>query len=44
MTHGPIEVALTVYSDLLTYKSGVYYHTSGSALGMHAVKMVGWGV
>ena len=44
MTHGPIEVAFTVYNDFLTYKSGVYHHTSGSALGGHAVKMVGWGV
>lgn len=44
MTHGPIEVAFTVYNDFLTYKSGVYHHTTGSALGGHAVKMVGWGV
>lgn len=43
MTHGPIEVAFTVYADFLTYKSGVYHHTSGSALGGHAVKMIGWG-
>ena len=44
MTHGPIEVAFTVYNDFLTYKSGVYQHKSGGALGGHAVKMVGWGV
>ena len=44
MTNGPIEVAFTVYNDFLTYKSGVYHHTSGSALGGHAVKMIGWGV
>jgi len=44
MTHGPIEVAFTVYNDFLSYKSGVYHHTTGSALGGHAVKMVGWGV
>lgn len=44
MTHGPVEVAFTVYQDFLTYKSGVYHHTSGTALGGHAVKMVGWGV
>jgi len=42
--HGPVEVAFTVYQDFLTYKSGVYKHTSGSALGGHAVKMIGWGV
>lgn len=43
MTHGPLAVAFTVYSDFPTYKSGVYKHTSGSALGGHAVEMVGWG-
>jgi cysteine peptidase C len=44
MTNGPIEVAFTVYSDFLTYKSGVYRHITGSVLGGHAVKMIGWGV
>jgi len=44
MTHGPVEVAFTVYQDFLTYKTGVYKHVSGSALGGHAVKMIGWGV
>ena len=43
MTHGPVEAAFTVYNDFLTYKSGVYHHTSGSALGGHAIKIVGWG-
>jgi len=44
MNHGPVEVAFSVYEDFLTYKSGVYHHTSGSMLGGHAVKMIGWGV
>jgi len=44
MTHGPVEAAFTVYSDFPTYKSGVYHHTTGSALGGHAIKIVGWGV
>lgn len=44
MTHGPVEAAFTVYEDFLTYKSGVYHHTSGRALGGHAIKVVGWGV
>lgn len=44
MANGPFEVALTVYEDFLTYKSGVYSHTVGSQLGGHAVKLVGWGV
>ncbi|KAL4473731.1 hypothetical protein ABPG74_022595 [Tetrahymena malaccensis] len=42
--NGPIEVALTVYEDFLTYKTGVYQHVTGDELGGHAVKMVGWGV
>lgn len=44
MTHGPVEAAFTVYQDFLTYKTGVYHHVSGSALGGHAIKIVGWGV
>lgn len=44
MIHGPVEAAFTVYNDFLTYKSGVYHHVSGSALGGHAIKIVGWGV
>jgi cathepsin B len=44
MTNGPVEAAFSVYSDFLEYKSGVYHHTTGSFLGGHAVKIVGWGV
>jgi cathepsin B len=44
MTNGPVEASFTVYQDFLSYKTGVYHHTTGSALGGHAVKMVGWGV
>jgi len=44
MTNGPVEVAFTVYADFPSYKSGVYHHVSGSALGGHAVKLIGWGV
>jgi len=40
---GPVEAAFTVYADFLTYKSGVYHHTSGGVLGGHAVKILGWG-
>lgn len=42
--YGPIEVCFTVYEDFLSYKSGVYSHQSGDALGGHCVKLVGWGV
>lgn len=44
MTNGPVEGAFTVYEDFLTYKSGVYTHTSGQMLGGHAIKILGWGV
>jgi cathepsin B len=42
--YGSATVAFTVYEDFLTYKSGVYTHKSGQALGGHAVKFLGWGV
>ncbi|CAG5132184.1 unnamed protein product [Candidula unifasciata] len=42
--NGPVEAAFNVYSDFLNYKSGVYQHTSGSLLGGHAVKILGYGV
>lgn len=44
MTTGPLAVAFTVYEDFPAYKSGVYTHVSGKALGGHAVEMIGWGV
>lgn len=43
MKYGSVTGAFTVYADFPTYKSGVYHHTSGSALGGHAIKMMGWG-
>jgi cathepsin B len=42
--NGPVEGSFTVYEDFLTYKSGVYQHVTGSALGGHAIKILGWGV
>lgn len=33
-----------VYQDFMSYKGGVYKHTSGGFLGGHAVEMIGWGV
>jgi len=41
--NGPVEAAFTVYEDFLHYKSGVYVHKSGAAVGGHAVKIIGWG-
>jgi len=42
--NGPFEVAFEVYEDFLAYKTGVYQHVTGSFLGGHAVKVLGWGV
>jgi len=44
MNFGPVEAAFSVYEDFLTYKSGVYQHTTGGYLGGHAIKIIGWGV
>jgi cathepsin B len=44
VNNGPVEAAMEVYADFLTYKSGVYQHTSGSFLGGHAIKILGYGV
>jgi cathepsin B len=43
-TNGPVEGAFTVYEDFLAYKTGVYIHKTGQALGGHAIKILGWGV
>jgi cathepsin B len=43
MENGPVETDFNVYADFPSYKSGVYKHTTGSMLGGHAVKMLGWG-
>uniref|UniRef100_T1J4N3 Peptidase C1A papain C-terminal domain-containing protein n=1 Tax=Strigamia maritima TaxID=126957 RepID=T1J4N3_STRMM len=44
MKNGPVEAAFTVYEDFLNYKTGVYQHVSGTELGGHAIKFIGWGV
>jgi len=44
MANGPVEGAFTVYADFPSYKSGVYKHVTGSQLGGHAIKILGWGV
>jgi len=43
MEHGPVEAAFSVYEDFVSYKTGVYKHMTGSMLGGHAVKIIGWG-
>jgi cathepsin B len=44
VANGPVTAAFTVYSDFLHYKSGVYTHTTGQALGGHAVEIIGYGL
>ncbi len=43
-TSGPIEAAFNVYSDFMSYKSGIYVRKSNQFMGGHAVKAVGYGV
>lgn len=40
---GPMEIAMTVYEDFLSYKTGVYKHVTGQALGGHAMRVIGYG-
>jgi len=43
-SNGPISATFTVYEDFLTYSNGVYeYSGVGRRVGLHAVKVVGWG-
>jgi cathepsin B len=44
MTNGPVEAGMDVYSDFMSYVSGIYATTAGSTyLGGHAIKIIGWG-
>lgn len=40
---GPLETRFNVYQDFMSYKGGVYSHTTGGLAGGHAVKMIGYG-
>ncbi|KAL0245963.1 hypothetical protein GEMRC1_007179 [Eukaryota sp. GEM-RC1] len=42
--YGSVEVGFSVYSDFMSYRSGIYHHQTGYLQGGHAVKMIGWGV
>ncbi|KAG5888673.1 hypothetical protein JTB14_022257 [Gonioctena quinquepunctata] len=44
LKNGPVEAGFTVYSDFVSYKSGVYQYVSGDVEGGHAVRVIGWGV
>jgi len=42
--NGPCEATIAVYDDFLVYTSGVYHHVSGSLVGYHAIKLMGYGL
>ncbi len=42
--NGSVVGTFSVYEDFANYKSGVYQHVTGSYLGGHAIKIIGWGV
>ena len=44
MVHGSISTQITVFSDFIHYKSGVYKHLGGEEIGSHAIVVIGWGV
>jgi len=43
MTNGPVEGSFSVYQDFESYISGVYVHKTGSYVGGHSIKIIGWG-
>jgi len=42
-TNGPIEAAMYVYSDFMSYTGGIYTQAWGTYIGGHAIKIIGWG-
>nr|XP_023023227.1 cathepsin B-like [Leptinotarsa decemlineata] len=44
LKNGPVEAAFDVFTDFLSYKSGVYQYVAGQYEGGHAVRVLGWGV
>ena len=43
LANGPLQTGFTEHNDFMSYKSGIYQHVSGGAVGGHAVVIVGWG-
>ncbi len=42
LKNGPLVTTLEVYSDFITYSSGVYQHVTDDIVGGHAVSLVGF--
>jgi cathepsin B len=41
---GPVASSMVVWTDLASYKSGIYKQSTGTKQGGHAIVLVGWGV
>ncbi|CDJ31950.1 cysteine proteinase, putative [Eimeria mitis] len=41
--NGTLTGAFLVFEDFLMYKKGVYHHVTGSPMGGHAIKVIGYG-
>lgn len=41
--NGPVSATMTVYSDFMNYKGGIYQHVSGEQQGNQAVVIIGYG-
>ena len=44
VNNGSVQAGMSVFEDLLVYKSGVYQHLEGNFIGGHAVKIIGYGI
>jgi len=40
--YGPLTICIHVYQDLMSYRGGVYKHTTGDRVGGHLVALVGY--
>jgi len=43
MENGPVTVSFSVYRDFYYYLKGVYKHVAGDFIGVHSVRLIGWG-
>ena len=42
--NGSVETNFVIYEDFVYFETGVYQHITGKYVGIHAVKVLGWGV
>ncbi|CAH8826928.1 unnamed protein product [Trichobilharzia szidati] len=43
LLNGPVTATLDMFTDFPIYKSGIYKHITGNLVGMHTVRIIGWG-